>query len=248
MIWKRYLSLYKQAFQVSLGSGYQERLISDWEFDESAGARFDIKGLNHLTDNNTVTSGTGVANYDSRAAVFVSGNSEYLSRAAGTITGVDNKTDDFSIETAFKINANITTTQTIYARGATANNIPGFWLFLNTSSRLQITFGNGTSRVSVNPTNALSLNTLYHVVCTFDRDGNMSMYINNALGSGTGAASISGVQGSLGNNQPFNVGAVSGVTYADMNLGFLRIWDGLLSTTDISYLYNSGNLRSFAQL
>lgn len=228
-------------------TAYQLRLISAWEFDEVAGARADSRAANHLTDNNTVASGTGVATNDSKAAVFVAGNLEYLSRAAGTQIGIDNKSGDFSVEIAFTLSA-LGVTQTLIGRGATSNTIKGFWCFINTSNRFQITLGNGTSRVSVNPTNVLTTATLYHIICTCDRDGNMSVYINNSLGSGTGAASIAGITGDLGNVYEFLIGQVAAVTHLSGSIGFVRMWDGLLDSTDRTYLYNSGNLRSFAQL
>jgi hypothetical protein len=229
-------------------SAYQLRLISAWEMTESSGARNDSRGTNHLTDNNTVTSGAGVATNDALAAVFTAANFEYLSRAAGTVTGIESKTGDFSIEIALKFNANIGVGQTIIAKGATSDAIKGFWLQKQTSARLQITLGNGTSRVSVNPTNVLTTATLYHIICTFDRDGNMEMFINNVAGTGTSSASIAGITGDLGTSSPLTIGQTSSVTYADMDVGFARFWDGLLDSTDRSYLYNSGSLRSYSQL
>ena len=228
-------------------SAYQSRLISAWEFAETNGSRSDSRGANHLTDNNTVASGTGVATNDALAAVFVSANLEYLSRAAGTISGIENKSDNFSIEVALKHNS-IGVGQTIIAKGATSNTIPGLWLQTLASGRPQITLGNGTSRVSVNPTNVFTTATLYHIIVTFDRSGNMVMYINNAAGTGTSSASIAGITGSLGNSTPLTIGQTSSVTYLDADVGFVRFWDGLLDSTDRSYLYNSGALRGYTQL
>ena len=51
-------------------------LVSYYELEETSGERADSHGSDTLTDNNTVTSGTGI---QGDAAVFVSTNSEYLS-------------------------------------------------------------------------------------------------------------------------------------------------------------------------
>jgi len=230
------------------GSYYKNKVISAWEFNEASNsARLDSKSTNHLTDNNTVPTVTGVATNDAAAARFVPGNFEFLSRTNGTIGGIENKTDNFSIEMAFKLNAT-GITQTIIAKGATSDAIPGFWCFVNTSNRFQITLGNGTGRVSVNPTNVLTTATLYHFICTCDRAGNMSVYLNNALGTGTGAAAISGITGSLGNTTTLTIGQTSSTTYLSADVGFVRFWNGVLSSTERTYLYNSGALRSYAQL
>ena len=247
-MWKRVYPAGRTLLFSSPLSAYQQRTISSWEFNESSNApRMDSRAANHLTDNNTVPTVSGVATNDTFAASFTAGNFEFLSRSAGTISGIENKSDNFSIEVAFKINAT-GIGQTIIAKGATSNTIPGFWLQIQTSNRLQITLGNGTSRVSVNPTNVLTTSTLYHVICTFDRTGNMAMYINNVAGTGTSSASIAGITGSLGASTDLTIGQTSSVTYMSGDVGFVRVWDGLLDATDRSYLYNSGALRSYEQL
>src|SRR5262252_1520277 len=57
----------------------QTNLISYWKLDEVSGSRVDTKGTNTLTDNNTVTSTTGIIN---NAASFAAASSEYLSLAS----------------------------------------------------------------------------------------------------------------------------------------------------------------------
>lgn len=54
-------------------------LVSWWSLDEASGTRNDSHGTNHLTDNNTVGSTTGVKG---NAAQFVAANSESLSVAS----------------------------------------------------------------------------------------------------------------------------------------------------------------------
>ena len=63
-------------------------LVSYWKLDEVSGVRYDavVASANDLTDNNTVTSATGVRDL---AAEFTAANSEWLSRASGN-TALDN--------------------------------------------------------------------------------------------------------------------------------------------------------------
>jgi len=69
-------------------------VISRWTLTEDGGTRNDQVGTNHLTDNNTVTSTTGVSETNSsaeRAADFEVGNNEYLSISDNaTLSPTDN--------------------------------------------------------------------------------------------------------------------------------------------------------------
>lgn len=70
-----------QAFDIQ-----RQQLVSYWKLDETSGTRLDTIGDNDLTDNNTVLSGTGLVD---TAADFESTNSEYLSIADASQSGLD---------------------------------------------------------------------------------------------------------------------------------------------------------------
>lgn len=59
-------------------SSLHNNLTAFWRLEEASGTRVDLKGTNHLTDNNTVTQATGKVG---QAAQFTLANSEYLSVA-----------------------------------------------------------------------------------------------------------------------------------------------------------------------
>lgn len=226
-------------------SAYQQRVISAWEFNEASNsARLDSRGSNHLTDNNTIPTVTGLTANDAFAGRFTSGNFEYASRSAGTISGIENKADDFAIEMNIKFNT-VGILQTIIAKGATANNIPGFWVFLSATNRLQLNIGNGTSRVTLNPATTLSGSTNYQIILNCDRDGNAEFFVNN---SSIGSISIASIPGGLGSATDLTIGQTSSVTYLSADVGSIRFWDGLLNSTDRTYLYNSGVFREYTQL
>jgi hypothetical protein len=72
------------------------------------------------------------------------------------------------------------------------------------------------------------------------------MYLNN---SNIGSTSIASVAGSLGSSSNLTIGQTSGTTYLSADVSYVRFWDGLLdSGTDVPYVYNSANLRSYNQL
>lgn len=75
---------------IANGTSLATSLVAYWELDEASGSRADSKGSNTLTDNNTVTSGTGLVY--SLAGTFAAANSEFLSiatNAALTMGDID---------------------------------------------------------------------------------------------------------------------------------------------------------------
>lgn len=66
------------ATPLSARRGYLTSLVSYWELDEASGNALDVHGTNELTDNNTVTAATGKV---SGARDFESTNSEFFSLA-----------------------------------------------------------------------------------------------------------------------------------------------------------------------
>lgn len=218
--------------------------------NQTSGNETEEKSSNTITAVNTPTYRCGIYStaQDTKSARFVQANSERLSRTAGTCTGIDSITSDFSIEAAVRYDSTGLLTQTtIFGKGATSDGVKGVWLNKNGSPRFQVTLGNGVSRVTVNPTNTVTAGVLYHIVVTADRDGNMVMYINGALGTGTASASIAGITGDLGATE-LNIGGLNGSTYSEGEVGFIRFYNYALSSTDVTYLYNSGSLRSYANL
>jgi hypothetical protein len=62
-------------------------IVSRWKLNEASGSRADSVGSNTLTDNNTVTAAAG--QFGENAADFEKDNSEYLSIADGSQSGLD---------------------------------------------------------------------------------------------------------------------------------------------------------------
>lgn len=68
----------KRSLLLSKGSPWTQGLVAYWKLDEASGVAVDAWGVNHLTDNNTVTSGAGQVG---TARQFTAANLEYLSVA-----------------------------------------------------------------------------------------------------------------------------------------------------------------------
>lgn len=234
----------------ALSAALQAKVAWWVPMDQTSGNETEVKNSGTITAVNAPTyrCGNYITTQDSKSARFVQANSERLSRTAGTCTGIDSISSNFSVEMAVRYDSTgILTQTTILGKGATSDPSKGIWINKNGSPRFQVTLGNGTSRVTVNPTNTVTAGVLYHVVVTADRSGNMSMYINGALGTGSPTASIAGITGDLGTNE-LSIGGLNGSTYSEGEIGFIRFYNYALSSTDVTYLYNSGSLRSYANL
>ncbi|MBI3335907.1 MAG: laminin G domain-containing protein [Candidatus Portnoybacteria bacterium] len=65
------------SFEIDTSGTLTTSLTAYWTLDEASGTRYDSKGANHLTDNNTVSQNVGID--ASAAGQFTATNSEYLS-------------------------------------------------------------------------------------------------------------------------------------------------------------------------
>lgn len=219
-------------------------------FNQTSGNETDAVTSATVTALNTPTARCGAYRtaQDLGSARFIISNSERLSRTGGSVTGIDSYSGNFSIELAFKTDtASTAASTTLFGKGATGDAIKGIWIQKTSADRPQATLGNGTSRVSVTPTNTVTAGALQHWVITVDRSGNMSLYVNGSLGTGVAAASVAGISGDLG-TVDLNIGGLVGSTFFEGEIGFTRVYNYVLSSGDVTYLYNSGALRSYANL
>lgn len=225
--------------------------VAAWTLDEASGTRADSVGSNDLTDNNTVTSGTG--KFDS-AADFERDNSEYLSIADNADLSFDD--DDFCISLWVKFESLNTgggdAGQRVVLSKGTNSGTGEYSLFLNTSDVLVFNIQGTTgftqsTDASASNFGALSTGTWYLVVFWHDSVANeVGISIN---GTANTAAHSTGCHDAAGT---FYLGA--GYPWGD---GPGRFHDGLiddvvvlvgyiLDSTEISELYNGGTGVAFA--
>lgn len=235
--------LYSQLSGTSLTN-----LVSFWNQSEASGNRADSVGSNTLTGTGSPLSRQGpVFSAAGGSASFVASSTQYLSRAASTNTGIDSLTTDFSI--AAWINCDVVNVaQTVVNKGATSDATPGFWIQVLANGTVQCQMTDGTStRISVNPTNVLTAGSWNYISVTFSRAGNMSVYINGALGSGTPTAAISGRTGSIGTAE-LDWGGVTTTNSFTGDISDAGFWSKVLTSGDVTGLYNSGAGKQYSQL
>ena len=216
-----------------------------WDLDEGSGNRADSHGSNTLSDNNTVTNSTGVV---SNAAQFQDSNSEFLhindnaSLSTGDI--------DYSLFAWVKLDSTPGNFMMIMSRFESNTNREYNLIWNNNSSRFGwvIFDSGGTARGTAIADNfgAPSTGIFYFVYVYHDS-------VNNEVG-----ISI--------NNGPVNIAATTGAP-SDLSVIFRMgarrtteelFWDGaideagfykkVLSSAEISWLYNGGNGRAYSEL
>jgi len=211
--------------------------ISHWSVDESSGVRYDRTLTNDLTDNNTVSSAAGLL---SLAADFESSNSEYLSIADGSQTGLD-FTTAFSISTWVKFEST-GSHMALLSKIVNDSTGGGYSIFRLTTNSLIFRWSNSTTglidtSVTFNPNTTL----WYHLVFTFNSSSGSVIYINGSS-AGTNSSTVAASNGT----EQFTLGARSrnGGGTKDMYFDGLQdeisVFDYALSSTEVTTLYNGG--------
>jgi hypothetical protein len=215
-------------------------LVSYWKLDEASGQRNDSHGSNHLTDNNTVGSTTGIIN---SGANFVAANSEYLSCASNASLQMSGNTDwtitawvklsslpaagaDYQIVTKDDDAANSRDYTLDYQKGV-AN---GFRVYIK---------GGGTWLAQVG--SEASTGVWYFLTAWYDSAiGNLKLRINDTT---TYTSPASGATGTDVSSAQFRIGAreYSGFEgFWDGVIDEVGIWKRKLTSGEITQLYNGG--------
>jgi hypothetical protein len=210
-------------------------LISFWEFEEASGTREDAHGSNDLTDNNTVTAAAGKVG---NAASFNDDNSEYLSSSS---TDFD-LTDSFTICGWVWFN-NYDTNQTICARYASAGNNRWSLHFNLAQSRIEWQMGANTLANLEEPSAGA-----WHFYCAWFDDDVDKIYFQ--IDNGT-IVENDVVTPPVSATQDFHLGAKddNGIAlFLDGRIDQWGVWSRVLTASERSTIYNSGNGRNYAFL
>jgi hypothetical protein len=148
---------------------------------------------------------------------------------------------DFSIELFFQHNAKtpITNQYVLTKTNTGAENC--YFLIISTSNQIRSGIQNASPNTLLNSTNhTLVDGQWYHYLASYDRDGNLSVYVNNVLSSAVPINSLSAT--SIANNRNFVIGSYHSVasSFWKTNLGLVRMYNVVLSATEVTELYNNG--------
>ncbi len=206
-------------------------LVSYWTMDEASGTRNDSHGTNHLTDNNTVGSAAGKLG---NAAVFVTANSESLSRAnnAALQTG----DIDYTLAGWFRIDVE-NSSQMIAARDEVGQRE---WA-IDYASGVGLRFSINAFSIIANAGTLSFIGTpWFFVVCWHDATANtINIQVNNG-------SVVSESTGGTPQDATTSAIAFGARTYASFE-GYLSgaldewgFWKRVLTSDERTALYNSG--------
>lgn len=214
-------------------------LISHWELEEASGTRVDSHGSNDLTDNNTVGQGTGK---QGNCADFEDTNTEYLSITDASQSGLDFNTGDlsFSFWAAF---------ESFPAGGSEIlskfNATDGYGIILDGTQKLVINYYSGGNRTKLTTDAAITTSgefgTFIHIAGAIDVSANTwTVYKND---SSVAVSTTLSAASAIGNSSvDFNMGRRTASTlYVDGLIDEVSMWNKILSSAEVTDLYNSGS-------
>lgn len=213
-------------------------LVSYWSMEEASGTRSDSHGTNDLTDNNTVTQGTGI---QSNGADFEASNSEYLSVA-----------DNSSIS----ITGDLSVSMWIYRESATNMGLIGKVLYPNREYQLRINDGsnllqlwmssNGSSQTKKQVSWSPLTSTWYHVGFTYNASaGEVKFYID---GSQQGSTQTGMPTNLYNGSAELRIGHIEAGDYMDGIIDEVALYSRTLTSSEMNWLYNSGSGRSYSDI
>lgn len=216
-------------------------LVAYWELNEASGTRFDQVGSLDLTDNNTVSSGTGLVG---TAADFEASNNEYLSVGDDSLLSISG---DFTIATWVKLESLGVANTIVGKRDTNAVGDKEYTLiYRGASTAFRWTTwdssGNPTSNDDTSVTPATG--TWYFLMCGYNSGtGRTFISVNN----GTKNTFIGTVQNG---GSDFKIGAQLSTPdfYFDGLIDEFGVWQRLLTTDEEAFLYNSGSGRSYSEI
>ena len=233
-------------WQKATGSSLKTGLQACWELDEASGTTsYDSHGSNDGSITGCTVNQAGKIN---KAYEFngTSSSGGYVNYPTPSTLGI--ASGDFSVSLWFFIDAEPRTTAELFNNRFGTLVINDFiyeYRWYSSTNKLQILLIKYPSNVLINfYSSALALDTWYHAVVTFNRTTRtMSLYVNSSA-DGSGAHSSS-YDGFTFKDNSVTIGAIKDNStlggYTDGLMDQVAVWTRVLTTDDISALYNSGS-------
>lgn len=223
-----------------------DNMVGYWNLSESSGSRADSFGSNPLTDNASVTGTTGPGAHN--AAHFVRASNQWLSHTDNATLSVGDI--DFTIAIWIKYTTNNDLQGSICYSGNGASRsweiVQGFSpttdFFFQVSSD-----GSAQNGVQAATFGAVATGSWHFVVAWHDSVNNqLGITVDN--GAADTASWTTGVFDSTGDLQLGRREGSSPGNGLDGDLAMFGMWKRILTGTERTFLYNSGNGRNYSEL
>ncbi|MBL0320273.1 MAG: LamG domain-containing protein [Alphaproteobacteria bacterium] len=229
-------------------AGLLDSLISYWKMDETSGTREDIHGTQDLTDNNTVSYGTGKI---SNAADVEWSNSEYLSHADSDELSLGSD-EDFTIslwvngESYAGYNYRPVFCKCTASASTCEYLLYYYYIGTDPNNKWRFTVGNGVTATTVEePMTPTSTGVWHHVLAWHDKTSN-KLYIQ--LDGDATPAEVAWSNGTYsGGVSAMEIGRFPHSTahFFDGMIDEVGFWKRVLTADERAELYNSGNGLSY---
>ena len=156
-------------------------------------------------------------------------------------------TNDLTISAWVRLSSTISDSYASMVSKAYAGAGNRYGFLLDTNSKIVNFIGDSTSGIISTGTTALSTNTWYMLTGVFDRDGNVSMYINDTSDTVASNADISSKSASniTDSSLPFRIGAYTDTNKTSPrfefpgNIATALVYFKTLSSTEVTQNYNA---------
>jgi hypothetical protein len=211
-------------------------LVEWWPMSEASGTRVGVHAGLDLTDNNTVTSNSGVG--ATTAAEFTSANTEFLSRADEAAISMGDI--DFTLVGWFYFTSLIANETMVSKASSNSAAATEFRLYYNSSTitvQWQVSDGSALTGVSAALPSPPATGTWYFVAAWHDSTANtISIQINNGT-----IYSTSHTTGCWDSSAPLEFGRWGAGRYFNGRQQRYGLFKRLLSVGDRTAFYNSGS-------
>lgn len=215
-----------------------DNIVAHWELEETSGTRVDSHSTNDLTDNNTVTSATGI---QGTGADFEATNSESLSIADNTALSF---TSDFSVSFWVKYETVHGGVECIFGKSGSSGSF-SYWMETSSHPTERVRFftsSTGSNLVQVDWNVTLSTGTWYHMVFAYDASAGQVEWYKDGSSQGT----RTGLHTSLyDNTTDFRLGATevdgSVSRFFDGVLDEVTVTSDVITSSEVTTIYNSGS-------
>jgi len=212
-------------------------LVSYWKLDETSGTVTDEKGANNgtvtgATQNQTTSKIGKSVLFDASTEKIDCGNTTSLSlTSAGTISAWIYATGDYS---GYPV---------IVSKENWATDRNGYTLAIRNDGYLALELADGTSSVHAISSSTVTTNAWHHVVGVWEVSSNtLKVYLDNTAGSNTSLTMTP-----VTNTYNFKIGNDGAADDANW-VGYIDevgIWNRILTSGEISQLYNSGSGKTY---